>query len=64
MYSNNCWPVQSEPAEPMIVAAISARMAMGISCGAIKITGFFEANAENNANIKDATNRMPIPWGK
>tara|TARA_Y100000758_G_C15775681_1_gene321355 strand:- start:3 stop:137 length:135 start_codon:yes stop_codon:yes gene_type:complete len=42
-----------------------ARIAIGISCGALIIKGGTVAViAEKSANINDPNKRIPIPWGK
>ena len=48
-----------------MVVAMRARIAIGISCGALIIKGGTVAViAEKSANINDPNKRIPIPWGK
>ena len=57
-------PDQCAPLLAISVNAIKAKMAMGISWGALRIIGNLEVKAEKSANISDPTRRMPIPCGR
>ena len=65
MNSYCCGEDQLDSVVETMVVAMRARIAIGISCGALIIKGGTVAViAEKSANINDPNKRIPIPWGK